>query len=290
MRPLPRFQYHAPATVEEALGLLATLDQAKPFAGGTDLVPLMREAAFRPSHLVDLNRITELNYIREDSGFICIGATATHTQVAASPIAAKAPALVDAVSHIGSPQVRNRATITGNLCNASPAADSAPPLLVHEAEVTIRSLDDTRIIPLGDLFAGPKLNSLEPDEIVTEIRFPVPPVGSGSSFKRIGRRKAFTLSVVSSAAYVEMGGGEVEEARLAFGSVAETPVSTPDVEAMLRGKPLTDELLEEAAEAVKSSVAPITDVRGTAEYRRDMCGVLLKRTLTEAAERARREP
>ncbi|MFH2110066.1 MAG: xanthine dehydrogenase family protein subunit M [Candidatus Bathyarchaeota archaeon] len=287
MKPLPRFQYHAPTTVEEALLLLTTLDQAKLFAGGTDLVPLLREAACRPSHLVDLNNVAELNYIREDSGFICIGATATHTQVAASPIAAKAPALVDAVSQIGSPQVRNRATITGNLCNASPAADSAPPLLVHEAEVTIRSLEDTRIIPLDDLFAGPKLNSLEPDELVTEIRFHVPPEGSASSFKRIGRRKAFTLSVVSAAAYVEMDGGKVKETRLAFGSVAETPLRTPDVETMLRGKLLTDKLLEKAAEAVKSSVAPITDVRGTAEYRRDMCGVLLKRALTEAAERAR---
>jgi len=287
MKPLPRFQYHAPTTVNEALLLLTTLDQARLFAGGTDLVPLLREAACRPSHLVDLNNVAELNYIREDSGFICIGATATHTQVAASPIAAKAPALVDAVSRIGSPQVRNRATITGNLCNASPAADSAPPLLVHEAEVTVRSLEDTRIIPLEELFAGPKLNSLEPDELVTEIRFLVPPEGSGSSFKRIGRRKAFTLSVVSAAAYVEMGGGKVADARLAFGSVAETPVRAPDAEAVLRGKTLTDELIEEAAEAVKSSVAPITDVRGTAEYRRDMCGVLLKRALNEAAERAR---
>jgi len=287
MKPLPRFQYHAPTTVEEALFLLSTLDQAKLFAGGTDMVPLLREAACRPSHLVDLNNVSELNYIREDSGYICIGATATHTQVAASPLAAEAPALVDSISQIGSPQVRNRATITGNLCNASPAADSAPPLLVHEAEVTIRSLEDTRIIPLDDLFAGPKLNSLEPDELVTEIRFHVPPDGSASSFKRIGRRKAFTLSVVSAAAYVEMDGGEAKEARLAFGSVAETPLRTPDVEAMLQGKTLTEKLLEEAAEAVKSSVAPITDVRGTAEYRRDMCGVLLKRALNEAAERAR---
>jgi CO/xanthine dehydrogenase FAD-binding subunit len=287
MKPLPRFQYHAPTSLAEALRLLATLDEAKPFTGGTDLVPLLREAACRPSNLVDLNRVTELNYIRENSGFICIGATATHSQVAASPIAAKAPALLHAVSRIGSPQVRNRATIAGNLCNASPAADSAPPLLVHEAEVTIRSLEETRIIPLAKLFAGPKLNSLEPDELVTEIRLRTPPKGSGSSFKRIGRRKAFTLSVVSAAAYVEMNGGKVGEARLAFGSVAETPVRAPDVEEMLRGKALTAKLMDRAAESVKAAVSPITDIRGTAEYRRDMCGVLMKRALAEAAERAR---
>jgi carbon-monoxide dehydrogenase medium subunit len=287
MRPLPKFQYHAPTTVEETLYLLNTLDQARLIAGGTDLVPLLREAACRPSHLVDLNNVSELNYIREESGFICIGAMTPLSQVAESSLAAEAPALVDAVSRIGSPQVRNRATITGNLCNASPAADSAPPLLVHEAELTIRNLDDTRIIPLDELFEGPKLNCLEPDELVTEIRFLVPPEGSASSFKRLGRRSAFTLSVVSAAAYVEMDGGKVKEARLAFGSVAETPVRTPDVEAMLKGKILTAKLLERAAEAVKGSVAPITDVRGTAEYRRDMCGVLLRRALTEAVERAR---
>lgn len=287
MKPLPKFQYHAPTSLAEALHLLATLDEAKPFTGGTDLVPLLREAACRPSNLVDLNRVAELNYIREDSGYICIGATATHAQVAASPIAAKAPALVDAVSWIGSPQIRNRATIAGNLCNASPAADSAPPLLVHEAEVTIRSLEETRIIPLNELFAGPKLNCLEPDELVTEIRFRAPPEGSGSSFKRIGRRKAFTLSVVSAATYVEMNGGKVKVARLAFGSVAETPIRTPEVEKMLQGKAITAKLLDRAAESVKAAVAPITDIRGTAEYRRDMCGVLMRRTLAEAAERAR---
>ena len=287
MKPLPKFQYHAPISLAEALHLLATLDEAKPFTGGTDLVPLLREAACRLSNLVDLNRVTELNYIREDSGYICIGATATHAQVAASPIAAKAPALVDAVSWIGSPQIRNRATIAGNLCNASPAADSAPPLLVHEAEVTIRSLEETRVIPLNELFAGPKLNCLEPDELVTEIRFRAPPESSGSSFKRIGRRKAFTLSVVSAAAYVEMKRDKVKVARLAFGSVAETPIRTPEVEEMLRGKAITAKLLDRAAESVKAAVAPITDIRGTAEYRRDMCGVLMRRTLAEAAERAR---
>ena len=287
MKPLPKFKYHAPSTVEEAFYLLATLDEAEPVAGGTDLVPLMRDAACSPSNLVDLNNVAELNYVREDSGYICIGATATHAQVASSPIAAKAPALVDAVSGIGSPQVRNRATIAGNLCNASPAADSAPPLLVHEAEVAIRSLKGTRIIPLEELFAGPKLNTLEPDELVTEVRLPAPPEGAGSSFKRIGRRKAFTLSVVSAAAYVELSGGKISDARLAFGSVAETPVRTRAVEELLRGKALTRSLLDKAAESVKAEVSPITDIRGTAEYRRDMCGVLLRRALAEAAERAR---
>ena len=285
MRPLPKFQYHAPKTLAEAVQLMDTLENAKPVIGGTDLVPLLREAACSPSHLVDLNNVAELNYVKEEDGFICVGATATHSQVAASELMRKAPAVVDAVSRIGSPQIRNRGSITGNLCNASPAADSAPPLLVYDAEVKIVSIGDTVIIPLPELFAGPKINSLEPNELVTEIRFPVPPISSSSSFKRISRRRAFTLSVVSVAAYVELDGGDCTEARVAFGSVAETPIRAPGVEELLTGEEMNNQTISEAAEAAKQSVAPITDVRGTAEYRRDMCGVLLKRALNTAIGR-----
>jgi carbon-monoxide dehydrogenase medium subunit len=285
VRPLPRFQYHAPRTLAEAVKLMDTLDNAKPVIGGTDLVPLLREAACRPSHLVDLNNVAELNYLREEDGFICIGATATHGQVAASELMRKTPAVVDAVSRIGSPQIRNRGTLVGNLCNASPAADSAPPLLVHDAEVKIMSSDDTAVVPLPELFAGPKINCLEPNELVTEIRFPVPPESSSSSFNRIARRKAFTLSVVSAAAYVEMDGAVCSEARVAFGSVADTPIRVPAVEEILAGKEMDSQTVSEATEAAKQSVAPITDVRGTAEYRKDMCGVLLKRALHTAVGR-----
>jgi len=285
MRPLPKFQYHAPKTLAEAVELMNTLDNAKPVIGGTDLVPLLREAACRPSHLVDLNNVAELNYVREEDGFICIGATTTHSQVAASELMRKAPAVVDAVSRIGSPQIRNRGSVAGNLCNASPAADSAPPLLVYDAEVEIVSGDETAIIPLPELFAGPKINSLEPNELVTEIRFPVPPESSSSSFKRIARRKAFTLSMVSAAAYVEMEGGVCTEARVAFGSVAETPIRAPGVEELLAGKELDSQTISDAEEAAKQGVAPITDVRGTAEYRKAMCGVLLRRALNTAVGR-----
>ncbi len=285
MKPLPKFQYHAPRTLAEAVQLIDTLDNAKPVIGGTDLVPLLREAACSPSHIVDLNNVAELNYVREEDGFICIGATATHSQVAASELMRKAPAVVDAVSRIGSVQIRNRGSITGNLCNASPAADSAPPLLVYDAEVEIVSSGDTAILPLPELFAGPKINSLEPNELVTGIRFPVPPESSSSSFKRIARRKAFTLSVVSAAAYVEMDGGVCTEARVAFGSVAETPIRAPRVEELLTGEEMDGQTISEAAEAANQSVAPVTDMRGTAEYRRDMCGVLLKRALYTAVGR-----
>jgi carbon-monoxide dehydrogenase medium subunit len=287
MRPLRSFKYHRPGTVEEAMKLLDALDNAKPLAGGTDLVPLLKEGSVKPGHLVDLNGVPELSYVREEEGFIRIGAATTHSQIMNSPIIEKkAHALYDAVSRIGSPQIRNLGTLTGNVCNASPVADSAPPLLVLEAEATVESMDGTRVTPISGLFAGPKINSLAPNELVTEIRFPVPPTNSGSAYIRIGRRKAFTLSVVGTAAYVEMDGKTCSDARIAFGSVAETPLRVEAVEAIIEGKELTPEVLEEVGEASKDHVHPITDVRGTAEYRRDMCAVLVKRALKCSLERA----
>jgi carbon-monoxide dehydrogenase medium subunit len=158
---------------------------------------------------------------------------------------------------------------------------------VYDAEVRIASSGETAIIPLQELFAGPKINCLEPNELVTEIRFPVPPESSSSSFKRIARRRAFTLSVASAAAYVEMDDGVCSEARVAFGSVADTPVRVPEAEELLNGNTLDDETISMAAMAAKRSVSPVTDIRGTAEYRIAMCGVLLERALHAAAGRVK---
>ena len=287
MKPIPKIEYHAPKSLQGALTLLAEQEQAKPIIGGTDLMIALRAAVCTPSHLVDLNDIAELNYVREEEEYIKIGATTTHAQVAANPLIRKLPALHDAVSRIGSPQIRNRGTITGNICNASPAADSAPPLLVHEAEVVVNSLDDERIMPIEELFAGPKINSLEPEELITEIRIPVPSHYSASSYMRIGRRKAFTLSVVSAAAFIQMEDDTCVDAKVAFGSVAMTPLRVPEAEALLKGSTLDGEDLEAASETVYETVKPITDVRGTAEYRKDMCPVLMERAIAQCMERLR---
>jgi carbon-monoxide dehydrogenase medium subunit len=287
MRPIPKFQYYSPESLDEALSLLAELENATPVIGGTDLMIAMRNGVSVPSHVVDLNEIPELNYVKEEEGIIRIGATATHSQVANSPLVAGIHSLVDSVSRIGSPQIRNRGTITGNICNASPAADSAPPLLVHMAEVEIQSLDGKRVIPIADLFAGSKINSLKPGELLIEIRIPVPPAGSASSFKRIGRRKAFTLSVVSAAAYIQMEGETCTDAKVAFGSVAITPIRVPEAENLLTGSKLDEETINAASKAVYEAVKPITDVRGTAEYRKDMCPVLMRRAIDQCLERLR---
>lgn len=287
MRPIPKFEYHAPVTLAGALELLNDLDKAKPIIGGTDLMVSMREAVCSPSHIVDLNRIPELNYIKEEEGFIKIGATTTHAQAATDPITADIPALHDAVSRIGSPQIRNRGTVTGNIVNASPAADTACPLIVHDAEIMVQSVDGTNMLPIEELFAGPKINCLEPGELVTEIRIPKPPENSKSAYKRIGRRKAFTLSVVSAAVYVQAEDNVCLDAGVAFGSVAMTPLRVPEAEEMLKGKELTPENIREASESVMDHVKPITDVRGTADYRRDMCPVLMRRALQTALKRMR---
>jgi len=291
MRPLPTFRLHRPETLGEALELLGSLEGARPIAGGTDLLVLLRDGAIQARHLVDLGRVEELRYIREEDGAIRIGAATTHAQLLGSElVAAKAPVLQEAAAFMGSVQTRNTGTLGGNLCNASPAADTAPPLLVLGAELTVTALEGPRSIPLGELFAGPKMNSLGPGELLTEIRFPAPPLGSGASFHKLGRRRGFTLSVVNAAAYLEVDGGICRGARVAIGAVAATPLRMTAVERMLEGEKLSRLLMEEAASACRGLVEPIDDVRASAEYRREMSRVLARRALIDAWGRAGRSP
>jgi len=286
VKPLTGFDLIRPLTLMGALEMMATLELAQPIAGGTDLVAAYRDLGCKPVHLIDLGLIPELNGVVEEDGNIIIGPTTTHAKILASKaIEEKAPALHDAAKCIGSVQIRNRGTVGGNICNASPAADSAPPLLVHNAKAQISSLDDDRWIPLQDFFAGPKMTILEPDELLTGLRFPSVK-GAGSSFQRIGRRKGFTLSVVNAAVYVERSGSELDEIRIALGSVAPMPIRVPKVETEIRGKKMNEELVEGAAQACVEEAKPIDDVRGTAEYRRDMTAVLVKRSMREAWRRA----
>jgi carbon-monoxide dehydrogenase medium subunit len=288
MRPLPFFKFHSPSTESEAIELMNTLDNAKVFTGGTDLLPQIRERALIPNNLVSLNNVIELNYIKADKGVISIGSSTRLGQIITSPIIKKKlPSLYDATSKMGSPQIRNMATITGNLCNASPAADSAPPLYVHMADIVLKSVNNTRVIPINELFKGPKINSLDPKELVTEIRIPIPPKNSASAFLRIGRRKAFTLSVVSGAAFVEMNDKKCVDIKVALGSVAPTPLRLHELEKELVNKEISDELIQKITLKDSKNIKPITDIRGTAEYRKDMCSVLIKGTLCKSLERVR---
>ncbi|RLI10253.1 xanthine dehydrogenase family protein subunit M [Candidatus Bathyarchaeota archaeon] len=290
MRPIPSFSLHRPKTLSEALELLQALEDARPIAGGTDLLVLLRDGAVSAKHLIDLGGVHELQYIREENDEIRIGAATTHAQLLRSElIAEKTPLLHEAAASIGSVQIRNRGTLGGNLCNASPAADTAPPLLALNAEAAVASTGGTRIIPLGDLFAGPKMNSLRPGELLTEIRFPTPPAGSGTSFQKLGRRRGLTLAVINVAVYLCLEGGVCREARIALGAVAATPIRMPAAEEMLEGRQLSGELIEAAASACRDQVRPIDDIRASAEYRREMAYVLTRRALMDAWERARRD-
>ena len=285
MKPLTGFSLLRPPTLVGALEMMSTLERAQPIAGGTDIIPTFKDLGSKPVHFIDLGLIEELNGIMEEDGKVLIGPTTTHAQILASRVVEKvAPALHDAARWIGSVQIRNRGTIGGNLCNASPAADSAPPLLVHGAEAHICSLEEGHWIPLLELFKGPKMTVLEPNEMLIGLRFPIIE-GAGSSFQRLGRRKGFTLSVVNAAVYAERNGDTLREARIALGSVAPTPIRAPGVEDKIRGKKMSEELIDEAAAACVDVAKPIDDVRGTAEYRKDMTAVLVKRALREAWRR-----
>jgi carbon-monoxide dehydrogenase medium subunit len=288
MRPLPHFRLYRPKRLDEALELLATLESARPIAGGTDLIPLMREVEVEVEHLIDLSLIEELRYIDERGGYVNIGATTTISDLTRSEVvSSKAQTLWEAAMSMGSIQIRNRGTIGGNLCNASPAADLAPPLIALEAEVEVRSREGSRCMPVEEVFAGPKVNSLAPDELLVEIRFRAPPAGSGSAFEKIGRRGGMTLSLVNAAAYIELEGETCRVARIALGAVADRPLRMREMEERLAGRGLREELIDEVSALCGELVRPIDDIRASAWYRREMSRVLSRRALLEAWRRCR---
>jgi CO/xanthine dehydrogenase FAD-binding subunit len=223
-----------------------------------------------------------------ENGEIRIGAATPLSEVAGSDLIAKmVPALAEAISQIGGAQTRHQGTIGGNICNASPAADSAPPLLVLNARLDVFSKAGRRAIPVSELFAGPKVNSLDRSELVTAIRIPEPAEGSGASFQKLGRRRGSTLSVVNAAAYVELYGRTCSVARLALGAIAATPIRVPRAEERLVGREPTDALIGEAASTCRDCVSPVDDIRGSAGYRREMSAVLMRRAIAGALRRAR---
>ena len=279
IRPLPKFNYFSPSSLGETLQLLKDYgDRARLLAGGTDLLAQMKKRAVLPEVIIDLNNTSELSLIELADGHLHIGGLVRLTEIGKSPIIReKAPALYEAISVLASPQIRNRATIAGNLRNASPAADTAPPLLALSASVKLESADGERSIPLSEFFLGPGHTVARPDEVLTKV---IVPIQEGvSTFMKLGRRKAFTLSLVSAAAFARVKNGRFEEVRVALGAVAPTPTRVYKVEEALKGKEVNGENIEKAAALVKEDCCPITDVRASAEYRTEMSYVLTKRAL-----------
>jgi len=279
VRPLPKMEYRAPSSLGEALAILKDYQgKAKLLAGGTDLIPKMKKRVVVADLIIDLNQIAGLDRIELRKEGLCIGALARLTEIMeASAVKEKAPALAQAIGIMASPPIRNRGTIAGNLGTASPAADTAPPLLVLNASVRLKSSGGERIVPLADFFLGPGETVKRPDEMLTEVIIPFQE--GTSAFLKLGRRKAFTLSIASAAAFARIRGGKMEEVRVALGAVAPTPIRGRKVEEALKGKEPNKENIAQAAEWIRNEVNPISDVRASAEYRRDMSCVLTQRVL-----------
>jgi len=283
---LPEFEYLAPKTVEEAIELLSKYgEEAKVLAGGTDLLVRMKQGVLRPKYLISINGIKELNYIEDRGDHVAIGAaTKLRALEKSSLIKELFPALYEAVRSMAGVQIRNMGTIGGNLCNASPAADTAPPLLVFEAEVVIAGPNGRRVVPITQFFTGPGKTVMARNELLVEVRIPKPVKPTGSAFIKIAR-VAMDLAKVNIAVALRMNGKVVEDVKVALGSVAPTPMRAYKTEEFLKGKELTEDVMWEAAKIVRTEVKPITDIRSTAEYRREVSGVILVDALKKAMER-----
>jgi carbon-monoxide dehydrogenase medium subunit len=284
---LPKFDFLRPNTLSEALAMLAEhAPDVVPLAGGTNLIVEMRDGHRSPKKLMDVGRLRELRGIRRDDGHLVVGGGTTISELLAHPLIAEhGLPLRQAAGLLGNPLVRNRATVAGNLANASPAADTAPPLLALGAEVELMSKDKTRYLPLYEFVVDVNKTLLQPDELLASIRWQVPHPRSAAGFYKIGLRKADACSVINAAAMVVWDErGLCSQARIALGAAAPRPVRAREAEAALLGQPLEAGVIEAASNLAVQATHPIDDIRGTAAYRRRMAQVILRRLLTQIAE------
>ena len=280
---LPRFNYYRPKSLNEALKLLNDLEDSKVLAGGTDLVLDMKIGRYKPKNIIDISHLNELKYIKDDGKFIRIGAGTSLQRILESDIIRKRiPVLAEAIEVMGSWQLRNVATIGGNLCNASPAADTAPPLLVLEAQLKLESIEDSRYIPITKFFHGPRLTELKRNEILTDIIIPYPPSNVVMKFLKLGRRAAHTLSIVAVATLVTVKNGKFDIVRIALNSVALIPLRAYKAEEVLKNKSVDLSVIEENVRKVVEEIKPISDVRASAEYRKEMSIILTRDALLES--------
>ncbi|MEM0066205.1 MAG: xanthine dehydrogenase family protein subunit M [Sulfolobales archaeon] len=279
---LPKIDYYRPKTLDEAIRLLREIDNSRVIAGGTDLLVDMKTSRVRVRALVDISSIPDLRGIEDLGRTIRIGA-ATRLQelIESNVVSQNLPLLKTAVESMGSWQIRNMATIGGNLCNASPAADTAPPLLAYDAEFVVIGSEGLRVIPSTKFFVGYRKTALNPCEILKEILVKKSE-WSGWSYVKLGRRGGFTLSVVAVAVLAKVIDGVVYDVRIALNSVAPVPIRAYKAEEVVRGKRVSWSLIEEAANTVAGEVTPIDDVRSTSWYRREMSYQLAKDALAKA--------
>lgn len=278
------FEFFEPTTLAEASRLFAQ-EHAQLLAGGTDLVIGMKALTEMPQSVISLQKIAGLTGIARNAGGVSIGAMTKVRDIEVSEeIQNGYTALAEGAAEIGSIQIRNLATLGGNIAHASPAADTVAALLALNAQVDIASADGERSVPINALFTGPGQTVLTAGEIITQFRLPSP--ASGSHYIKHKIREVMDLAFIGVAAAVDMDDGTITGARIGLAAVAPTPIRAPEAEELLAGNSLTDALLAEAGEAAAAACSPISDLRCSAEHRREMVDVLTRRTVKEAVARA----
>lgn len=285
---MPSPAYHAPDSVQQAIDLLAANRGARPLAGGTDLIVQMQSGRAAPWDIVDLKRIASLRQLREEAGHFAIGAAVPCTALKNNAaLAAEWPGVVEAANLIGSVQVRNRATISGNLCNASPAADSVPALVAAGATAILAGPSGEREVPVEQIPTGPGRTSLADGEFVSEIRIPRRAKGGGDAYLRSTPRTEMDIAVVGAGACIVLDdSGTCTAARIAIGAAAPTVLLVEEAGKALVGSKLDDAAMAKMMAAVSAACNPIDDKRGTVAYRKATAGVLARRVVEIARERA----
>lgn len=283
-----RFELALPESLDDCLRLLAERGpETKLLAGGTDLLPQMKNGVLMPKRVIDLSGVARVKILESDAKGLRIGAAVPARQLEQDPrVRAGYVSVAESAALVGSVQVRNLATVGGNLCNAAPSADMAPPLVALEAQAVIAGPHGERRVALSDFFTGVRTTVLGPDELLVEIVAPAPGPHSGGSYIRHTPRRELDIAVVGVASQVTLANGVCAKARIALAAVAPTPVRATTAEAALEGRPLTPELIERAAELAARGAKPISDQRGSEDFRRHLVRILTRRTLTAALARA----
>ena len=281
------FDYHAPKTLPEALALLGQFgDEAKVLSGGQSLLPLLKLRFAQPAHLVDIGRIPGLDYVKEEGGVLKIGALAREAALEASDVVrSRYPILADTAAVIADPIVRNLATVCGNLAHGDPANDHPATMLALGAEVVATGPKGARTIPIAQFFTGLFTTALQPTEVLTEIRIPAPPAGSGGAYVKL-ERKVGDFATAGAAAFLVLKGGVIERAGIGLTNVGPTPIKVTAAETYLAGKKADEAAFAEAGRLAGAAAKPGADRRGSVEYKKDMARVLTVRALRKAAQRA----
>lgn len=282
-----KFDYYAPTSLDEALSLLQTHgDDAKILAGGQSLIPAMRYRLAVPEVLIDINSIGGLEYVREDNGHLAIGAMTREVALEDSVLVqSKYHLLADTAAVIADPVVRNMATVGGNIAHADPANDHPATMLAYNAEVVALGPNGTRTIAIDDFFVDLFENALDDNEILTEIRIPTPGANSGGAYVKV-ERKVGDYAISAVAVQLTMNGDVCTAARIGLTNVSPVPMRAMNAEQVLIGNPITDDLLEAAGQAAAAECDPSADLRGSADYKRDVTRSLVKRAVQKAVERA----